>query len=222
MKKPDSEIHKAVLRELKWDTRVDETAVGVEVDDGVVTLTGTVHSWAERVAAEKAAHRVADVLDVANDVEVKLPGDSRRTDTEIAQVLRLALAWDVLVPEKRIRSTVSDGWVILEGDVDAWTQREDAERAVRNLSGVRGITNKIAIKPSTVAPQDIERAIESALARRAQREAGNLVLEVHEGRVTLSGAVGSWSEKQAVIAAVKGTHGVRSVDERLRIESRAA
>jgi osmotically-inducible protein OsmY len=155
-------------------------------------------------------------LDVANDVEVKLPGDSRRTDTEIAQVLRLALAWDVLVPEKRIRSTVSDGWVILEGDVDAWTQREDAERAVRNLSGVRGITNKIAIKPSTVAPQDIERAIESALARRAQREAGNLVLEVHEGRVTLSGAVGSWSEKQAVIAAVKGTHGVRSVDERLR------
>src|SRR6266542_2713292 len=130
--KTDSEIQQAVLEELKWDTRVEETDVGVEVDSGVVTLTGTVNSYAKRMAAQEAAHRVGGVLDVANDIQVRVPSMLERTDTEIALAVRRALEWDVQVPDRSIQSTVSDGIVTLEGSVDFWHQREDAERAVRN------------------------------------------------------------------------------------------
>lgn len=222
MKKTDSEIQQAVLREFKWDTRVEETDVGVEVDAGVVTLTGTVSSWAKRMAAQEAAHRVAGVLDVANDVQVKVPGSPGRTDTDIARAVRQALEWDVFVPEARIRSTVSDGWVTLEGDVDYWSQREDAERAIRNLAGVRGVSSKIEIKPPKVVPYDVRKSIEDALERQAEREAKRIDLDVQDGRVSLSGIVHSWAEKQAVIGAAKGTPGVWSVDDHLRIKPYAA
>lgn len=222
MKKTDSEIQQAVLRELKWDTRVEETDVGVEVDAGVVTLTGTVSSWAKRLAAQEAAHRVADVLDVANDIHVRIPGDAERTDTDIARSVRQALEWDVLVPEHRIRSTVSSGLVKLEGDVDFWSQREDAERAIRNLAGVRGVSNEIEIKPAFVDPDEVRTSIEDALERQATREANRIHLEVHEGRVTLSGSVRSWAEKNAVLGAAKGTPGVRGVEDRLLIQPYAA
>jgi osmotically-inducible protein OsmY len=222
MKKTDSEIQQAVLRELKWDTRVEETDVGVEVDAGVVTLTGTVSSWAKRMAAQRAAHRVAGVLDVANDIQVKIPGSAGRTDTDIARSIRHALEWDVFVPEDRIRSTVSDGWVTLEGDVDFWDQRDAAERAIRDLSGVRGVSNKIEIKPSLVDPDEVRTSIEDALERQAEREARRIDLKVQEGRVTISGTVHSWAEKDAVIGAAKRTPGVRSVEDQLRIEPYAA
>jgi len=218
MKKTDSEIQQAVLRELKWDTRVEETDVGVEVDAGVVTLTGTVSSWAKRLAAQEAAHRVVGVLDVANDIKVKVPGDVRRTDTDIARAIRHALEWNVFVPEERIRSTVSDGWVTLEGDMDFWSQREDAEEAIRRLAGVRGVSNKIEVKPPKVLPHDVRKAIEDALERQAEREARKITLDVQDDRVSLAGVVHSWAEKEAAIGAAKGTRGVRSVDDHLRIE----
>ena len=217
VKKSDSQIQQDVLRELKWDTRVEETDVGVEVEKGVVTLTGTVSSWAKKMAAQEAAHRVAGVLDVANDVQVKVPGSLGHTDTEIAQAVRRVLEWDVLVPEKRIQSTASDGVVTLEGNVDFWSQREDAERAVRNLSGVRTVVNKIEVKSSKVS-QDVRQAITDALERHAEREAKHIDVAVHDGRVTVSGAVHSWEEKQAVLGAARGTLGVRQVEDRLRIE----
>ena len=113
MRKSDEHIHQAVLRELRWDSRVGETEVGVEVDQGVVTLTGTVASYATKLAAQAAAHRVTGVLDVANDIRVRIPGSRGRTDTEIAQAVRHALAADVLVPDTSITSTVTDGWVTL-------------------------------------------------------------------------------------------------------------
>ena len=144
--KTDTEIQQDVLRELKWDTRVEETDVGVEVDAGVVTLTGTVSSWGKRHAAAEAAHRVRGVLDVANNIVVKLPGTPGRTDTEVAHAVRNALAWDVFVPDTQIRSTVSDGVVMLDGEVDTWAQAEDAERAVRNLDGVRAVMSLISAK----------------------------------------------------------------------------
>jgi osmotically-inducible protein OsmY len=218
MKKTDSEIQQAVLTELQWDTRVEETDVGVEVDAGVVTLTGTVSSWAKKMAAQEAAHRVAGVLDVANDIQVKIPGSAGRTDTDIARSVRHALEWDVLVPEDRIRSTVSDGWVTLEGVVDYWNQRDDAENAICNLSGVRGVSNKIEITPSKVDPTEVRKSIEDALERQAEREARRINIEVCEGRVTLSGSVHSWAEKEAVFGAAKGTPGVRSVEDRLEIK----
>jgi osmotically-inducible protein OsmY len=218
VKKMDAEVQQDVIRELKWDSRVDETDVGVEVDNGIITLTGTVSSWGKRVAAEDAAHRVRGVLDVANDIIVKVPGTGGRTDTEIAQAVRNALVWDVFVPDTRIQSTVSDGVVTLKGDVDSWIQRDDADRVVRNLAGVRGMRNDLVVKPPKVAASEVRKSIENALDRQAEREAERIRLEVIDGKVTLFGTVHSWTERQAVVGAAKGTPGVRSVDDKLRIE----
>jgi osmotically-inducible protein OsmY len=216
IKKTDSAIQQDVLKELKWDTRVRETEVGVEVQNGVVTLTGTVDSWAKRLAAQQSAHRVVGVLDVANDLQVRVPGASGRTDTQIAQAVRSALEWDVFVPEKKIQSTVSNGIVTLEGNVNFWSEREDAERAVRNLVGVGGVINRIQVS-STKVSQEIRDAIEDALQRHAQREAKRIEVVVHDGKVTLAGPVQTWEEKEAVLGAARGTFGVREIEDQLRI-----
>lgn len=213
----DSELQQAVLRELKWDTRVHETDVGVEVDQRVVTLTGTVDSWGKRSAAEAAAHRVAGVLDVANDIRVKLPGAAGRTDTELAQAVRHALEWDVFVPAERVKTTVSDGWVTLEGDVDNWNQRADAERTIRDLAGVRVLINRLEIKPG-VYTGEVRSAILSALERHAARAAKHIGVEVQGGAVTLTGVVDSHHEREAILGAARSTHGVVSVNDQLRIQ----
>jgi osmotically-inducible protein OsmY len=218
MKKTDTQIHHDVLEELKWDSRVDETEVGIEVDNGVVTLTGTVSSWAKRLAAQEAARRVIGVLDVANDIKIKVPGGSARTDTEIAQAVRRALEWDVFVPDEKISSMVSDGWVTLEGALDRWSQRDDAERAVRNLTGVRGVINKITLNVTKPVTEDVRKAIEQVLERRAEREARKIRVEVQNGAVTLTGTVHSWAERKSVLAAARFTPGVRSIEDRLRVE----
>ena len=218
MPKSDAEVRKAVLRELEWDSRTNDAAVDVEVAGGVVTLVGTVSSWAKKVAAQEAAHRVHGVLDVANNLQIVVLGSDGRSDTEIAQAVRLALQWDVFVPDTRIRSTVSRGWVTLEGDVDYLNQRDDCERAVRPLAGVRGVTTKIEVAQSQADPAAIKSAIEAALARRAEREAHHVGVLVENGRATLNGTVGSRAERDAVVGAARGTAGVRAVDDRLRIE----
>ena len=218
LNKTDSEVQQDVLVEIKWDTRVEETDVGVEVDEGVVTLSGTVSSWGKRHAAAEAAQRVRGVLDVANDIVVKTPGTPGRTDTEVAHAVRNALVWDVFVPDARIRSTVSDGVVTLDGDVETWTQHEDAERAVRNLAGVRAVVNLIEVKAPKVDAAKVRKSIEDALERQAEREAKHVWLEVQDGDVKVLGTVRSWAERQAVIGAAKGTPGVRSVKDKLRIE----
>jgi osmotically-inducible protein OsmY len=220
--KTDAEIQQQVIQELKWDTRVEETDVGVEVDRGVVTLTGTVSSWARRLAAQEAAHLVAGVLDVANDIQVKLPGSPGRTDTEIAHAVRQALEWNVFVPETRIRSTVSEGRVTLEGEVDYFSQLEEAEKAVRNLADVRAVFSRIQVKPPRVLPSNIRASIQEALERHAEREAGRIHIEERDGQVTLSGTVQSPAEKRAVIGAATGTPGVWNVVDRLRIDRPSA
>lgn len=218
IKKSDTQIHHDVLEELKWDSRVDETEVGVQVDGGVVTLTGTVTSWAKRLAAQEATRRVIGVLDVANDIKVKVPGGFARTDTEIAQAVRRTLEWDVFVPEEQITSTVTDGWVTLEGTVERWSQREDAERAVRNLTGVKIVVNKITVTPAKPVTGDVRKAIEQVLERRAEREARQIGVDVRDGTVTLTGPVHSWAERQSVLAAARFTPGVRAVEDHLRPE----
>jgi osmotically-inducible protein OsmY len=217
-KKTDSEIQQDVLRELKWDSRVEETDVGVEVDDGVVTLSGTVSSWGKKMAAQEAAHRVWGVLDVANDISVKWPGSPGRTDTEIAHAVRQALEWDVFVPEGRVKSTVSDGVVTLTGEVDSWFDRDDAERVVRNLSGVRGVVNQIGVKASRITPTEVKKSLEDALERQADREAARITVDIQGAEVTLSGSVHSWTAKQAALGSAKGIAGVRNVRDQLRIE----
>jgi osmotically-inducible protein OsmY len=218
MKKTDAEIQQDVLHELEWDTRVLETEVGVAVERGVVTLSGAVGSWAKREAAQQAAHRVAGVLDVANDIEVHLPGTGPRSDADIARAVRDSLEWDVFVPDSRIRSTVSKGQVTLEGEVDFGKQRSDAERAIRNLLGVSRVINRIEVTPPKVPAAELRLAIEAALHRQAQREARRVQLELKDGLVTVTGVVHSHSEREAVVGAVKGTPGVTRVDSHLRIE----
>jgi osmotically-inducible protein OsmY len=218
IKKTDTQIHHDVLEELKWDSRVDETEVGVQVSNGIVTLTGTVTSWAKRMAAQEAARRVIGVFDVANDIKVKVPGGLTRTDTEIAQAVRYALQWDVFVPDEKITSTVSNGWVTLDGAVERWSHYDDAERAVRNMTGVNGVMNRITVKPTKPVTEDVHKAIEQALERRAEREAKRIHLDVRDGVVTLTGSVHSWAERKSVVAAARFTPGVRDVKDLLRTE----
>ena len=216
--KSDATIQQDVLRELKWDTRVEETDVGVEVDHGLVTLTGSVGSYVKKLAAQEAAHRVWGVLDVVNNITVVIPGVSGRTDADIAQAVRRALEWDPLIPEERIKTTVSNGWVTLECEVDRWSQREDAEHAVRHLAGVQGVMNRIVVKAPAPDPRNVRIAIEDALERQAEREAERIQVVVHDGTVTLSGRVRSWMEKQAVIGAAGHAPGVHAVNDQVRIE----
>jgi osmotically-inducible protein OsmY len=215
-RKTDAQVQQDVLNELKWDTRVEPTEIGVEVRGRVVTLTGTVSSWAKKVAAEEAAHRVSGVLDVANDVIIKIPG-AARDDTEIAAAVREALKWDVFVPDDKIQSTVTGGFVTLKGKVDTYAQRDDASRAVRNLAGVHGVLNQIAVSRTQVTPSALRGAIQNALERHADRDAAKIQIDVEGGHVTLSGDVHSWTERHAIIGAVTGTRGVEDVTDRMRI-----
>lgn len=213
--KSDREIQEDVLEELRWDSRIRQPEVGVEVDDGVVTLTGTVDSWAKRLAAKEAAHRVAGVRDVADDVRVKLPGSLQLTDTEIAQGVRFALQWDAFVPDKDIRSTVSDGLVTLEGQVHTLRQKEDAARAIRAVPGVKGVHNGLTVTAVKADPEKLRKSIEKALERRAEREAEKIQVTVDDGVVTLAGRVRTWPQKTAVLGAVSHAPGVREVRDGL-------
>jgi len=215
--KSDEQIKQEVLGELRWDSRVKETEVGVTVNEGVVTLTGTVDNYAKKIAAQEAARRVVGVLDLANDLRVKLPGSLIRDDTEIARAVRYVLEWDVLVPDQRIFSTVSDGWVTLEGSVDNLREREDAERAVRFLLGVRGVSNELVVSEQGVEPEEVRAVIEEALERRAERAAAHIKVTVDDGAVTLAGSVRSSAEKRAIMGAVSHAPGVRTVHDHLRI-----
>src|SRR5690606_15323837 len=165
----DEQIQRDVLEELKWDARVQPNEIGVSVMDGVVTLTGWVESYTKKWVAERTAHRIRGVKAVANDIEVRLPSAVDRTDADIGQAVTRALQWDAFVPIERLDVTVSRGWVTLQGEVEWQYQRRAAERAVRRLSGVRGVTNLIALRPRiTPSPQDLRQRIEDALVRSAE------------------------------------------------------
>ncbi|HKX26714.1 MAG TPA: BON domain-containing protein [Blastocatellia bacterium] len=215
--KSNEEIKCEVLFQLGWDSRVKQTEVVVTVAKGVVTLTGVVDSYAKKLAAQEATHRARGVLDVANEIEVVVPGCFRRTDSEIALATRQALEWDVLVPSDHIHSTVTDGWVRLEGQVEYYSERIDAERAIANLAGVRGVTNRLAVR-SRVEPERVKFLIEDVLERRADREADRIRVRVDEGAVTLTGAVNSWEEKRAILGAVSHAPGVTAVNDHLFID----
>jgi osmotically-inducible protein OsmY len=217
-RKNDSEIKQQVLRELKWDSRITWSEIGVEVFEGVVMLTGAVNSYAKKQAAQEAAHRINGVLDVANEIEVRPTGEFTRTDSDIALAVRHVLQWDALVPDEQIQSTVSDGWVTLEGEVNLWRERQDAETSVLRLEGVIGVLNKITIAPSRVDVEELRGEIESALERRADREADRLRIDVHDGEVDLFGRVHSWQEKRAVVGSITHAPGVTQIRDHLRID----
>jgi osmotically-inducible protein OsmY len=212
----DAEIQNEVIAELKWEPRVQSTEIGVAVKDGVVTLTGWVDSYTKRWAAEEAAHRVRGVKAVANDIEVRLGVGSERTDTDIAAAAVRALQWDALLVPEKIDVTVSKGWVTLKGKVDWQYKKSEAERVVRNLAGVKGVSNLIDVKPK-LQPAEIKRDVRQALIRSAHTDADRITVEVDGSKVVLKGTVRSWAErKEAELAAWKAP-GVTQVDNQITI-----
>jgi osmotically-inducible protein OsmY len=217
--KTDSELRRDVERELEMEPSVDERRIGVAVLDGIVTLSGEVHSYAEKWQAERTVERVAGVRGVVNQLAVK-PA-TERSDIDIARSAADVLKWNVLVPSERIKVRVENGWLTLEGDVEWEYQRRAAERAVRNLPGVKGISNLIVVKPR-VQPSDVRRKIEEAFEREAAIDAQHIDVQVNGSEVTLSGRVRSWAERHAAEKAAWSVPGVTAVHNYLNVEAAAA
>lgn len=214
----DIQIQNDVLGELEADSHVDRTEIGVEVRDQIVTLTGTVTSWAKKLAAADAAHRAPGVRDVANDLVVRPVYSTGHNDSEIAAAIRHALMWDVFVPESNIRSTVSNGVVTLSGEVEYASQRDDAARAIGNIAGVCAIDNRIVATQTSATAATVKVAIRRALERHASREAARIQIEVERGQAIVEGQVDSWDERDVVLGAARGTRGVEMVVDRLSIK----
>ena len=212
------ELQKRVVEALGWEPSVEAGAIAVAAKEGVVTLTGQVPSWADRMAAERVVKQLSGVKALANDLEVRLPGDSKRSDADLAAAAIKALEWDVQVPHQRIKVRVADGWITLEGQVEWRFQRDAADRAVRHLLGVRGIINQIALV-TRVAPQDLKLRIDAALKRTAELEARQIRVNAVGSTVTLEGTVHSWTERSAAEQAVWAAPGVTTVEDRLVVTS---
>jgi osmotically-inducible protein OsmY len=212
----DSDIKRDVEDELRWDPDIDATDIAVTVKNGVVSLTGFARSFSQKFEAERAAKRVAGVVGLANDIEVRLPAVDERPDPEIARDAVAALKNQLPLSGQNITATVKNGWVTLEGEVEWNYQRERAESAVRWMKGVHGVTNLIQVKPR-VAPADVKRKIEEAFRRSAEVDAKRVAVEVHDGEVVLKGTVRSWAERQEAERAAWAAPGVKKVDDRITI-----
>lgn len=211
------DVQQDVLDELAWDSALDAAGIGVAVTDGAVTLSGHVRSYAEKRAAGKAAKRITGVLAVANDLEVRLPSSMQRDDTDIAAAVAAALKWTVTVPQA-VTATVQRGWVTLEGEVDWNFQLHAAERAVRDIQGVRGITNSIRLR-ARAQPEQVKTQIQKAFHRSAQIDADHVNIAIVDGKVTLTGTVRSWSELTEAEHAARTAPGVREVVNNLHVGS---
>lgn len=205
-----------VIAELEWDPEIDASKIGVAVDDGVVTLTGHVRSYADKWNAEKIVKRVHGVKGVANDVAVGLAAGDQRDDTKIAQSALNALAWHFSVPKDRIIVSVTNGFLRLEGQVEWNYQKRAAEDAVRHLRGIKGVSNEITLKPH-VKVADVKDKIEAALRRNAEFDAQKIIVETSDGAVTLRGNVRSWVEREDAVNAAWAAPGVTKVVDRIAI-----
>ncbi|MES2183136.1 MAG: BON domain-containing protein [Pseudomonadota bacterium] len=216
--KSDTQIRTDVLAELSWEPSVRSTDVGVIARDGVVTLTGELDSYPEKLSVERAVLRVKGVRAVAIDMTIRPAQAHERTDSEIAQAAEQALVWNVLVPDGAVTPLVENGHITLTGEVGWDYQRRAAENAVQELLGIRGVTNLVKVRPS-VAPVDVENSIHDALVRQAENESRQVHVSVQGNAVTLRGKVASWVEHAAVQAAAWSAPGVASVLNNVVVES---
>lgn len=215
--KTDLQLRHDVEAELDWDPRFDSREIAVAVKHGVVTLTGHVSSFVDRWAAQGAAQSVAGVQAMANDIVVKLATDLQRTDTDIAEAAVNTLAANVSVPAGAVKIVVNDGWVSLNGELGLAYQKDAAERALRPLRGVRGLSNNITIKPRPISAADVKRKIEEAFRRHAQADAQTVRVQAFDGTVTLDGEVRTWRERQDAEDAAWFAPGVSKVVDNLQI-----
>jgi osmotically-inducible protein OsmY len=215
----DIDLRKDVLEELEFDPSIDARTIGVGIEGGIIQLTGHVGSYADKTNAEKIVKRVHGVQGVANDLEVKLPIFWERDDVDIARSAVNALEWNVAIPKNRIKVSVSSGWVTLEGDVEWHYQKRAAENAVDVLAGVRGVSNNINVKVRETRVEDVKNKIEAALKRNAEIDSKQIVVQANEGRVTLSGTVRSWVERQDAVNAAWSAPGVMNVVDQIRVHT---
>lgn len=214
--KTDQQLQQNVMDELKWDPLLNASEIGVSVKNGVVTLSGYVNSYSKKIAAENAAKRVKGVQAVAEDIEVRLGIDGQRNDTEIARAALDAFKWNTNVPDERIKLKVENGWVTLEGNLDWQFQKNAAENAVRDIAGVKGVSDLITITPK-VSVTAVENKIKSALQRSAAVEANNIAVQAQGSKVILKGRVRSWAERREVERAAWSSPGVAEVEDDLLI-----
>jgi osmotically-inducible protein OsmY len=215
----DSDILKDVVAELKWEPGLRDDDIAVSVRDGVVTLGGFADSFADKWRAERVASRVKGVRAIADDIEVRLPSTSERPDPEIARAAVNALEWNILVPHDRLKVTVEKGWVTLEGEVDYYYQAEEAERSVRHLTGVKGVTTLITVRSQpTPSVEEVKRRIKEALQRGAEFDADRITVEVQGHKVILKGTVRSYAELRDAERAARNAPGIVDVENRLTVD----
>ena len=212
--KPDSQIKQDVIDELTWEPKVNATHIGVAVKDGIVTLSGHVDSYVEKLGAEAAAKKVADVKAIAVELDVILPGSSQKSDTEIAQAALNALKWNVYKLSDLVTIKVENGFITLTGEVPWHFERDSAEYTVKYLAGVKGVFNKICIRPS-ISMNEVKTDIERALKRRAHEQAQEISVDINGNEVTLGGKVHDWKEKSLAIDAAWSVPGVARVIDKM-------
>jgi osmotically-inducible protein OsmY len=217
MSRSDSDIRKDVLAELEWDPSLRHEDIAVGVHDGVVTLGGFVDSYADKWRAERIAGGIRGVKAIANDIQVKIPSTSQRPDPEIARAAVDALKWNINVPADRVRVKVENGWITLEGEVDYYFQKEAAERAVRYLIGVKGVSNLISVH-TTVTAADVKQRIRQALERNTAFDAEHITVDVVGHKAILRGTVRSYAEWRDAERAARNAPGVTEVENKLTID----
>lgn len=213
----DLEIQKDVVAELKWEPSLRDDDIAVGVRDGVVTLAGFVDSYADKWTAERVASKVKGVKAIANDLEVKRPSGSARPDPDIAHAAVDALKWNIAVPQDRIQVKVEKGWLTLEGDVDWYYQKEAAERAVRYLTGIKGVSNLITVR-ARPTPSDVKQRIRQALERGAEFDAERISVELQGNKAILRGTVRSYAELRDAERAARNAPGVTEVENKLTVD----
>ena len=216
--KSDNEIQKDIMAQLKWEPFLNACQIGVAVKNGIVTLSGQVDTYSKKTLAERAAKKVSGVKAIAEDIQVGISPSYRKTDAEVAEAVVNALKWHTIIPEEKIKVSVEDGIVKLEGEVEWEYQRTQPTSAIENLTGVRSVTNLISVKPK-ITSSDIQQKINAAFQRSATIDSGKITAEVLGSRVTLRGTVRSFTEKEDAENAAWFAPGVTSVNSKLEIEA---